>query len=126
MHVLRIGSGQPLTSIRLKIGWKWFNDVFFPEIKKRTGRSILLLLDNAPGHFQAFERDNIRVMFFHLNCTSWKQPCDIEIIAAPMKRYRYLYLMDVLDDEGKNRQKNRLDDSVEDQLGCFMGIQRTS
>src|SRR4051794_33766410 len=37
--------------------WKWFNDVFYPEVKKRTGRRVLLLLDNAPGHFDAFERD---------------------------------------------------------------------
>ena len=31
--------------------WKWFNEVFVPEVKKRTGRPILLLMDNAPGHF---------------------------------------------------------------------------
>ena len=92
--------------------WKWFNDVFFPEVKKRTGRSVLLLLDNAPGHFQAFERDNIRVVFFPPNCTSWKQPCDMGIIAALKKRYKYLYLKDVLDfyqldDEAKARKKEQ-------------------
>jgi hypothetical protein len=52
--------------------WKWFNEVFILEVKKRTGRRVLLLLDNAPGHFEAFERDNVRIIFFPPNCTSWK------------------------------------------------------
>ena len=70
---------------------------FFPEVKKRTGRTVLLLMDNAPGHFAAFERGNVKVEFFPPNCTSWKQPCDMGIIAALKKRYKYLYLKDVLD-----------------------------
>ncbi|KAI6648197.1 hypothetical protein LOD99_12006 [Oopsacas minuta] len=65
--------------------WKWFNEVFCPEVKKRTGRRVLLLMDNASGHFQAFERNNVRVVFFPPNCTSWKQPCDMGIIAALKK-----------------------------------------
>jgi hypothetical protein len=39
--------------------WKWFNEVFYPEVKKRTECRILLLMDNALGHFEMFERDNI-------------------------------------------------------------------
>jgi hypothetical protein len=54
-------------------------------------------LDNAPGHFEAFERDNVRIFFFPPNCISWKQPCDMGIIAALKKRFKYLYLKDVLD-----------------------------
>ncbi|KAI6658215.1 hypothetical protein LOD99_15484 [Oopsacas minuta] len=54
-------------------------------------------MGNAPGHFQAFEGNNVRVVFFPPNCTSWKQPCDMGIIAALKKRYKYLYLKDVLD-----------------------------
>ena len=77
--------------------WKWFNEVFYPEVKKRTGRPVLLLMDNAPGHFPAFQRNNVKVEFFPPNCTSWKQPCDMGIIAALKKRYKYLYLKDVLD-----------------------------
>ena len=77
--------------------WKWFNEVFYPEVKKRTGRPVLLLMDNAPGHFATFERGNVKVEFFPPNCTSWKQPCDMGIIAALKKRYKYLYLKDVLD-----------------------------
>jgi hypothetical protein len=65
--------------------WKWFNKVFVPEVKRRTGRLVLLLMDNAPRHFDAFECDNIRVVFFSPNCTSWKQPCDMGIIAALKK-----------------------------------------
>ena len=72
--------------------WKWFNEVFYPGVKKRTGRPVLLLLDNAPGHFDGFERGNVKVEFFPPNCTSWKQPCDMGIIAALKKSYKYLYL----------------------------------
>ena len=91
---------------------KWFNEVFYLEVKKRTRCRVLLLMDNAPRHFEAFERDNIRIVFFPPNCTSWKQPCDMGIIAALKKRYKYLYLKDVLDfyeldDEAKNRKKDQ-------------------
>jgi len=89
--------------------WKWFNEVFVPEIKRQTGRPILLLMDNAPRHFDAFEHDNIHVVFFPPNCTSWKQPCDMGIIAALKKRYKYLYLKDILnyklDEQLKQRKK---------------------
>jgi hypothetical protein len=76
--------------------WRWFDDVFAPEVRKRTGRRVLLLMDNAPGHFEAFEKDNITIAFFPPNCTSWKQPCYMGIIAALKKLYKYLYLKDVL------------------------------
>ena len=62
--------------------WKWFEEVFYSEVRKRTGRPVLLLMNNAPGHFPAFERNNIKVVFFPPNCTSWKQPCNMGIIAA--------------------------------------------
>ena len=54
-------------------------------------------MDNATGHFPAFEKDNIKVAFFPPNCNSCKQPCDMGIKAALKKRYKYLYLKDVLD-----------------------------
>ena len=76
--------------------WKWFEEVFYPQVRKKTGRPVLLLMDNAPGHFAAFEKNNIKVVFFPPNCSSWKQPCDMGIIAALKKRYKYLYLKDVL------------------------------
>jgi len=92
--------------------WKWFNEIFVPEVKRRTGRPVLLLMDNALGHFDTFERDNIRVIFFPPNSTSWKQPCDMGIIAALKKRYKYLYLKDILDfyelDEQLNQRKREL------------------
>jgi hypothetical protein len=83
--------------------------VFLPEVKKRTGCQVLLLLD-APGHFEAFERDNVRIVFFPPNCTSWKQPCNMGIITALNKSFKYLYLKDVfdfyeLDEEAKFTKK---------------------
>ena len=52
---------------------------------------------NALGHFEAFERDLVRVVFFSPNCTSWKQLCNMGIIAALKKRYKFLHLRDVLE-----------------------------
>ncbi|XP_065653037.1 jerky protein homolog-like [Hydra vulgaris] len=80
----------------VSICWKWFNEVFYPEVKHKTGLPVLLLLDNVPGHFEAFEPNLIKVVFFPPNCTSWKQPCDMGIIATFKKRYKYLYLSDIL------------------------------
>ncbi len=86
--------------------------MFYPKVQKGIGRYILLLMDNALGHFETFECDNIRIVFFPPNCTSWKQPCDMGIIVALKKRYKYLYLKDVLDfykldDEVKNQKKDQ-------------------
>ena len=53
-------------------------------------------MDNAPGHFEKFKRQNVTVSLFLPNVTSWKQPCDLVIIEALKKRYKYLYLNDVL------------------------------
>jgi hypothetical protein len=87
-------------------------------------------MDNAPGHFNAFERDNIRIVFFPPNCTSWKQPCDMGIIAALKKRYKYLYLKDILDfyeldEQLKQRKKNWENDYDEVQQEFPTEIQRT-
>ena len=65
--------------------WKRFEKVFYPEVIKRTGRPVLLLMDNARGPFPAFDRNNIKMVFFPPNCTSWKQPCDMGVIAALKK-----------------------------------------
>ncbi len=69
-------------------------------------------MDNVLGHFNAFGRNNIRIVFFPPNCTNWKQPCDMGIIAALKKRYKYLYLKDILDfyelDEQLKQRKREL------------------
>jgi hypothetical protein len=48
----------------VKTSWKWFNEVFYLEVKKRTGHRILLLMDNASRHFETFKCDNFRIIFF--------------------------------------------------------------
>ena len=75
---------------------KWFDAVFLPEVQKHTGSPLLLLLDNAPGHFNALQKDGTQVELFSPNCTSLKQPCDQGIINALKARYKFLYLRDVL------------------------------
>ncbi len=72
-------------------------NIFFLEVRKCTGRPVLLLLGNAPSHFDGpFEHNGVRVHFFLPNCTSWKQPMDQGIIAALKNWYKYLYLKDGL------------------------------
>ena len=73
---------------------KWFEEVFYPEVREKTERPVLLFMDNALGHFPAFERNNIKVVFFPPNCTSWKQPCDMGIIAA-LKKDINIYILKI-------------------------------
>jgi len=30
-----------------------------PEVRRRTGQHVLLIMDTTPGHFETFEEDNI-------------------------------------------------------------------
>lgn len=85
---------------------KWFNEVFYLEVKNQTGRRILLLMENAPGHFVTLQHNNIQIVFFLPNCTSWKQPCDMGSIVV-LKNDTNICIKDVLDfykldDEAKN------------------------
>ena len=50
----------------------------------------------SSGHFEAFTRENVTVHFLPHNVTSWKQPCDLGIIAALKKRYKFSDLKDVI------------------------------
>ena len=61
------GNSWPIPYFQQKNAWidvptfnKWFNEVFEPHVRKRTGHKVLLILDNAPGHSTAFERNGIR------------------------------------------------------------------
>jgi DDE superfamily endonuclease len=74
----------------------WFDTVFVPTVRKHTSQPVLLLLHNAPGHFERFEKDGIHAEIFLPNCTSWRQPCDQGINNALETRYKFLYLRDVL------------------------------
>ena len=75
---------------------RWFDDIFYPEVTRRTGRPVLLFLDNAPGHSSEFVRNNFTVKFFQPNVTSWKQTMDMGIIAALRKRYKYILLKEII------------------------------
>lgn len=98
-----VGREWPLIYHNQKRAWmdravfmKWFDEVFYPEVRRKTGRPVLLLLDNAPGHDEEFVRNNVTVKFFPPNVTSWKQPMDMGIIAALKKRYKYRLLRDII------------------------------
>jgi DDE superfamily endonuclease len=86
----------------------WFDTLFVPTVRKHTSRPVLLLLDNAPGHFEQFEKYGICVEFSPPNCTSWKHPCDQGTINALKTRYKLLYLRDVLSFYKVNEDKKWL------------------
>ena len=54
--------------------------------KKKTSRRTSLILDNGSGHFIRSEKDNVKTWYLLDNIISWKQPCDLGIIAALEKR----------------------------------------
>ena len=53
--------------------------------------AILLLIDNAPGNFETFQRENVVVRLFPPNVTAWKQTCNLGDIAAIKKRYIFSF-----------------------------------
>ena len=69
--------------------WKWFNEVFYSERHGKTCHPVYCLWTMING------RGNALVRYFTDNVTSWKQPCDLGIIAAVKKRYKCLLLKDV-------------------------------
>ena len=75
-----VGKSWPLPYVAQRNAWidipsfnKWFDEVFIPFVRSRTNRKVLLILDNAPGHAEAFERDAIKVIFSPTKVTSWKK-----------------------------------------------------
>ena len=57
-------SAQKRAWIEIPTIWNWFNEVFNPEVRRRTCHPTLLLLDNVSGHFEEFSLPNV---------TNWKQ-----------------------------------------------------
>ena len=46
--------------------WNWFNEVFCPDVCRRTCHQALLLMNNTPGYFDPFQRENVVERFFLL------------------------------------------------------------
>ena len=44
----------------------WFNKEFYPGVRRRTCYPDLLLMDNDPGHFERFQRENVVMHFVEL------------------------------------------------------------
>ena len=49
-------------------------------------------MDNASGYFETFQRESVVMRMFPPNVTSWKQPCDLGVLAAVKTRYKFLRL----------------------------------
>ena len=87
-------------------------------------------MDNAPGHFIRAEKGNVKTWFLPANVTSWKQPCDLGIIAALKKRYKFMFLKKMLDfhqldDEVKSELKQRGRSQLRGRAGVDFGMPAT-
>ena len=38
--------------------WNWFNEIYYPEVRRRIWHPVFLLIDNTPGYFEVFQREN--------------------------------------------------------------------
>ena len=63
-------AAQKCASMDIPTCWNWFNEVFFPEVRRITCHPVLLLMDNAPGHFETFQGENVVVRWFSRNVSS--------------------------------------------------------
>ena len=88
-------SAQKSTWMDIPTCWNWFNEVFYADVHIITYHAALLLMDNAPRYFDPFQTENV-VRLFTFNVTSWKQPCNLGVIAAVNKKYKFLLLKYVL------------------------------
>ncbi len=80
---------------------------FQPEVRRRTGRDVLLIIDNSPSHDHP-QMKGVRVEYLPANVTSWKQPMDMGIIAAIKERYKYALLNKNIDffELGENEKRH--------------------
>ncbi|CAN0051650.1 unnamed protein product, partial [Ectocarpus sp. 8 AP-2014] len=61
---------------------RWFDEVFVPFVKSKTGRKVALIWDNCPGHKIINTDPQIVIICLPPNVTSVFQPMDIGILFA--------------------------------------------
>ena len=96
----------------------------------RTCHSVLLLMDNAPGKFETFQREKVVMRLYLINVTNWKQPCDLGVIADVKKRYKFCFLKDVvsfyhLDNHNQRLLKEEASNFRREFVGVRYGIPAT-
>ena len=72
-------------------------------INKGLPFKVLLVLDNAPGHNQDLQHENVEVVFLPPNTTSLLQPLDQGIISILKVLYikkSFRYILDHVENEG--------------------------
>lgn len=67
---------------------RWFDEVFVPFVKSKTGRKVALVWDNCPGHIIKNNDPQITVIFLPPGVTSIYQPCDMGILHALKCQYK--------------------------------------
>ncbi|CAN0413013.1 unnamed protein product, partial [Pylaiella littoralis] len=67
---------------------RWFDEVFVPFVKKNTGKKVVLLWDNCPGHKIKNDDPQIVIIFLPPNVTSVFQPMDMGVLFALKSQYK--------------------------------------
>ena len=88
-----VGNSCPLPYFSQASAWTdghvfklWFNEVFIPGVRSRTGSHVYLVLDNLGCH--AASHPQVTVIELPPNTTAVYQPLDAGVIAALKRRYK--------------------------------------
>lgn len=90
-------SSQPSAWMDINQCQKWFDEVFAPEVTRRTRKRVALIWDNCPGHKIVNKHSNIDIFYLPKNSTSRTQPCDQGILRCLKISYKHDLVMKVLD-----------------------------
>ncbi len=93
-------------TVTFKKWWKFF----LRHIRMRTGKKVLLILDNCGPHGEELidPTGQVTVIFLPPNCTSMFQPMDSGVIAMLKKNYRTRLLMILLENyDDRENLRNR-------------------
>lgn len=87
---------------------EWFHNLFVPDVKSYLSKrglpfKALLLIDNAPGHPQDLQHENVQIVFLPKNTTSLLQPLDQGIISTFKALYikqTFRYILEQMENDG--------------------------
>ncbi|OQS01941.1 hypothetical protein THRCLA_21557 [Thraustotheca clavata] len=74
----------------------WFDTVFFPTVRERTPRPVVLLLENSSGQFHEITRDNVTTILLPPHTPIMYQPMEQGIVSALKCKYKFGVLSDIL------------------------------
>eukprot|EP00170_Pyropia_yezoensis_P002161 contig_9087_g2165 len=74
---------------------RWFDEVFLPAVRQRTGNQVVLILDNLGCHSDLSD-EQVTIIELPPNTTAVYQPLDAGVIAGLKRRYKFRLLQRVV------------------------------